>query len=508
MELLQGQSLTEVIRPDGDGRPMPVERALHIVRQILRALDHAHASGVVHRDLKPDNVMLIERDGETDIVKLLDFGIAKMIALSRRWRRQERDARRRPASSSARPSICRPSRPWARRPTGAPISTRAGIVLYEMLTGRRPFEAQSKVAIVSMHLTQKAIPVTQAAPDARMPQALERIVERAMAKKRDERYASAQELLAALDEPTAVAVAPVVPASSSSDVRRSCAWRQPRNSASATARASSCAVRATPACLFRARSSPRASRWRWRSVALLFFARRTDHPTAAPGAQGDRRDDLARAELLLGRGELEPARAALTQLLSTHPEVARVRYLLGNLDNAQGEREHAIDDYHDAIRLDGAYADDAALARQRTRHARPSRRGLGRCRDLLAVRRRQAGAAPISPAASRAAATSTRAVRPPKPPSSSAASALAADGKPVRADDARSTTRREAAQRQEAAASATRRRSSSSPAATGAISTVCAPPAIAAAASLASRRSTAACVATSTPPFASGREDK
>ncbi|HEX9105024.1 MAG TPA: serine/threonine-protein kinase, partial [Polyangia bacterium] len=75
MELLQGESLTSVIRPDGVGRPLPVERALHIERQILRALEHAHASGIVHRDLKPDNVMIIARDGERDIVKLLDFGI-------------------------------------------------------------------------------------------------------------------------------------------------------------------------------------------------------------------------------------------------------------------------------------------------------------------------------------------------------------------------------------------------------------------------------------------------
>src|SRR5262249_40956556 len=81
MELLQGHSLTEIIRPGGGaGPPLPVERALGIVRQILRALEHAHGSGIVHRDLKPDNVMLVERDGERDVVKLLDFGIAKMTA--------------------------------------------------------------------------------------------------------------------------------------------------------------------------------------------------------------------------------------------------------------------------------------------------------------------------------------------------------------------------------------------------------------------------------------------
>src|SRR5262249_766607 len=74
----------------------------------------------------------------------------------------------------------------------------AGVVLYEMLTGRRPFEAPSKVAIVSMHLTQNAMPATQAAPDADIPAWLEHVVDRAMAKKRDERFASAEEFLHAL----------------------------------------------------------------------------------------------------------------------------------------------------------------------------------------------------------------------------------------------------------------------------------------------------------------------
>ena len=72
-------------------------------------------------------------------------------------------------------------------------------------------------------------------------------------------------------------------------------------------------------------------------------------------------DDLKRAETLLGRGELEPARASLQQLLAAHPESARVHYLYGNLDYAGGERERAIVEYKDAIRLDGGYRADPTL---------------------------------------------------------------------------------------------------------------------------------------------------
>src|SRR5262249_54736511 len=74
MEFLAGESLSSVIAQG----PLPKERALSIIRQILRGLDHAHAAGVVHRDLKPDNIMLVERDGQRDVVKILDFGIAKV----------------------------------------------------------------------------------------------------------------------------------------------------------------------------------------------------------------------------------------------------------------------------------------------------------------------------------------------------------------------------------------------------------------------------------------------
>ena len=86
--------------------------------------------------------------------------------------------------------------------------------------------------------------------------------------------------------------------------------------------------------------------------------RRSDGPRPAPAAMAEA---LQRAESLLARGELEAARAALQQLQSQHPETARVRYLFGNLDFAQGERERALADYHDAIVLDAGYGNDAVL---------------------------------------------------------------------------------------------------------------------------------------------------
>src|SRR6188508_1544055 len=73
MELLSGRSLGALL---DDSERLPPPRAIHIARQILRGLSHAHSLGVVHRDIKPDNVFLVERDGDPDFVKLLDFGIA------------------------------------------------------------------------------------------------------------------------------------------------------------------------------------------------------------------------------------------------------------------------------------------------------------------------------------------------------------------------------------------------------------------------------------------------
>src|SRR5262249_51571224 len=75
MELVAGRPLGDVM----ENEPSSIERSLAIVRQVLEALQHAHAAGVVHRDLKPDNIMLVDFGDERDVVKLLDFGIAKVV---------------------------------------------------------------------------------------------------------------------------------------------------------------------------------------------------------------------------------------------------------------------------------------------------------------------------------------------------------------------------------------------------------------------------------------------
>src|SRR6476660_4420116 len=184
MELLNGPSLAEVIRPDHvHGRLLGVERTLHIMRQVLRALEHAHAGGIVHRDLKPENIVLIERDGQPDVVKLLDFGIAKISAGE-----STRETLTQAGVVFGTPEYLSPEQAMGEEADGRADLYAAGIMLFEMLTGHRPFEAQSKVEVLSMHLTRDAPAMHEVAPGAHIPTNLENVVARAMAKKREERF--------------------------------------------------------------------------------------------------------------------------------------------------------------------------------------------------------------------------------------------------------------------------------------------------------------------------------
>jgi serine/threonine-protein kinase len=198
MELLAGRSLGDLIGRDGGsgGHRLSVARTIGIMHPVLDALEYAHARAVVHRDLKPENIMVTPARGlfSRESVKLLDFGIAKLG----------------PDTEGAAQKLTQlglvlgtPAYMSPEQAAGQQADLRSdiyscGVILYEMLTGRRPFEADSSVEVLSMHVTAAPKPLRAVAADARIPAALDDVVLRALAKRPADRFQSARELRQAL----------------------------------------------------------------------------------------------------------------------------------------------------------------------------------------------------------------------------------------------------------------------------------------------------------------------
>lgn len=182
MEYVEGITLKEYIEQQG---VIPWREAVHFTTQILRALQHAHDKGIVHRDIKPQNIMLLENG----TIKVTDFGIA-------RFSRGET----RTMTESAIGSVHYISPEQARGETTddkADIYS-VGVVLYEMITGKLPFESDSAVSVAIMQLQNEATPPREINPE--IPVGLEQITMHAMEKGTASRYQSAAEMLLDLDE--------------------------------------------------------------------------------------------------------------------------------------------------------------------------------------------------------------------------------------------------------------------------------------------------------------------
>ncbi|MBA3458533.1 MAG: protein kinase [Deltaproteobacteria bacterium] len=180
MEYIEGKSLRDVIHQEA---PIPLPRALKIASQIASSLVDAHAHKIVHRDLKPDNVMLQERGRQKDVVRVLDFGIAKL----RDENRQSQLAMTQAGDMLGTPQYMSPEQIRGETIDGRTDIYSLGGLLYEMVTGRLPFEAPTVMALLSKHLLETIVPPSQRRPDLNLPPAIDHLILGAMAKNAAER---------------------------------------------------------------------------------------------------------------------------------------------------------------------------------------------------------------------------------------------------------------------------------------------------------------------------------
>ena len=187
MEYIPGRTLAS----DLLSGPMTPRRAIHLMRQVLEALRYLHRRNIVHRDLKAHNVMLVASSGEEDFVKLLDFGMAKMMAGERRDITAQ-------GLIVGTASVMSPEQIRQKPVDGRSDVYAAGVMLYEMLVGHKPFQHAEVTTLMMMHLEEPPTPPRQLiGPDAISP-ALEAVILKALAKDPGDRYQSAEEMAEAL----------------------------------------------------------------------------------------------------------------------------------------------------------------------------------------------------------------------------------------------------------------------------------------------------------------------
>ena len=343
MEYVPGMALADAL----DQGPLPVARAVHIVRQILDGLEHAHAQGIIHRDLKPANVMLASYE-KGEVVKILDFGIAKMSQAA-----EGEIPLTQGAMVFGTPSYMSPEQATAQEADRRADLYSCGVMLFEMLTGRKPFVAEDLVKVMAMQVTQPPPRLSAVAPKLAIPSALEAVVMRALEKDRARRFQSAAEFRQALEQ--------VRPDSVTSMARR------------------------LPEILGRGLSVLRTefSRLPWPVrrwvrpgllgaaavllVALPFLCSRP--PPTAPAAAPPKpkpvepalQAPIRRIEEAMARGQLSEARLLLMQQISQNPTSGRMRYLLGNLDFAEKNPSAGLQAYEEALKLDAGLRADAAM---------------------------------------------------------------------------------------------------------------------------------------------------
>jgi serine/threonine-protein kinase len=350
---------------------MPPARAVAIVRQVLAGLTHAHGQGIVHRDCKPENIILSPVEGHGEQVRILDFGLAKL-----------RDEN----SVTSGLAVGTPGYMAPEQTVGEKVDERAdlyatGIILFELIAGRKPFQAESPFDVMRMHREAPIPPLAAAAPGVAISPELEDVVRRALAKPRAERFATAGAFLDALES------TPEAEGSQVANIRA--ASRRGRLLAAVTAALVLATISAAAVFWLLNREGDDAAAG---STGGLSASREAAGPASAQAEadpSGDSAEDPSPAEpsaagqavqanrpatelpmepedvVLLreqaARGERRSAVRGLERLRSRDRRRPEVSYALGNLYAELNAWRPAVEAYAEALRLDRAYRRDPRL---------------------------------------------------------------------------------------------------------------------------------------------------
>ncbi len=353
MDFVSGETLKATIAQG----PMPAARALEIMRQVLSGLAHAHELGIIHRDIKPANIVLSQKAGLGDHVKILDFGLARIA---------EDGANLTVGLAVGTPSYMAPE-----QCNGGAIDARTdvyacGVVLFELLTGTKPFisAADDPIELVRMHLSAQPPRLASLVPE--IDERLEPIVAKALAKAAADRFASAAEFAAALatiraavaaSPPLAaplVASAPIATTIHAPNVSAAPRWWPPIGALRIAVIGGAGAV-----------------------ALIVIIAVATHHsatpvpidaPTVAvadasppPVVADPAAEAIARATALLTSGKREAALELLNSSRAVFPGNAEMPYLAGRIYFAKLWFGDGLRSFREAIRLEPAYRTDNEL---------------------------------------------------------------------------------------------------------------------------------------------------
>jgi serine/threonine-protein kinase len=192
MEYLEGKNLNQTVRSEG---PLPIERGLPILIQSCNALDEAHRAGIIHRDLKPENIFVTQMGGMKDFAKVLDFGLAKV---TEREMRPGSIILTQEGMVFGTPEFMSPEQAQGKSLTPGSDIYSLAVILYEVLTGKLPFDAKNAMDFIQLHVTTKPKPINERVPGKTFPPLLWAVIAKALEKRSEDRYESAAEFAHAL----------------------------------------------------------------------------------------------------------------------------------------------------------------------------------------------------------------------------------------------------------------------------------------------------------------------